>query len=85
MVVAVVVVGSSGKQGDSAVAVRGKVGSHAGPFICAGRRFEGGKISSRRPTAEGPRRGRLGKNPGVDLGRQASVRCGAVGFDSSCR
>jgi hypothetical protein len=69
MVVEVVVFGSSGKQGDSAVAVRGKVGSRAGPFIGAGRRFGGGKISSRRPTAEGPRHGRLGKNPGVDLDR----------------
>jgi hypothetical protein len=67
------------------VAVRGEAENVVVPCIAAGKVVRGGKISSRRPTAEGPWRGRLGKNPGVDLGRRGSVRCGAVGFDSSCR
>jgi hypothetical protein len=44
MVVGAVVFGGSRKQGDSVGAVRGEVGSRAGPFIGAGRSVRGRKI-----------------------------------------
>jgi hypothetical protein len=62
-----------GRQGGSAGAVRGEVGSRAGPLIGAGRSVRGKEKSSRRPSEEGPRRGRLREKPDVDLGRLRAV------------
>jgi hypothetical protein len=62
-----------GRQGGSTGAVRGEVGSRAGPLIGAGRSVWGKEKASRRPSAEGPRRGRLREKSGVDLGRLRAV------------
>jgi hypothetical protein len=70
------------KAGKFGWAVRGEVGSRAGPFIGAGRSVWARIFLSSR-SFDG-RQWRW-KYLGVDFGQRASVRRGAVRCDASCR